>query len=151
LLQKIRFTKEGHKKLQDELLELKAQRPAVVDDLKRAREMGDLKENGFYKASRQKLNSIDSRITRVTYYLKVAEIVEETIGNVVNIGSKVKLERSGKEYNFEIVGDLEADPSLGRLSLTSPIGRAIEGKAVKDTVVVKTPAGETEYVIREIK
>ncbi len=147
-MKQIRFTQSGYKKLQDELAALIKQRPAVVEDLKKAREMGDLSENGYYKASRAKLSWVDGSITRSKYYLKNAVIVEDDGGNnTIDIGSNVVLSDGKKEIHYEIVGDMEANPSEGKLSLLSPIGKALTGKKAGDTVEFSMPAGTITYKI----
>lgn len=145
-----RFTKAGFEKLKNDYEELKQTRPAAVEDLRKAREMGDLKENGYYKASRQKLNSIDANLTRMAFNLKFAKIVDESEMDGITIGSTVTLANPDREMTYQFVGDLEANPSEGKLSLLSPIGRAVEGKKVGDIVEVRTPSGVFNYKIKKI-
>ena len=149
-MNRIRFTKEGYEKLKAEYEELLKQRPAIVEDLKKAREMGDLSENGYYKASRAKLSFTDSRLRRLNLNLKYAIIVEETNKDVVNIGSKVVLSIGDKEVTYDIVGDLEADPSQGKISLLSPLGRALAQKKVGNEVILETPGRKITYKITNI-
>jgi transcription elongation factor GreA len=145
-----RFTKAGYEKLKKDYDALKATRPAAVEDLKKAREMGDLKENGYYKASRQKLNAIDANLVRMAYHLKFATIVPDSDLETIGIGSTVLFLINGKDKTYQFVGDLEANPSEGKLSLLSPIGRAVEGKKIGDAVEVKTPSGVILYSIKKI-
>jgi transcription elongation factor GreA len=149
-MKQIRFTKEGYEKIKQEYADLLAQRPAVVEDLKKAREMGDLKENGYYKASRSKLNFIDGRLFRCKLAMKQALIVDSSVGNGISIGSVVTLSDGKKEIIYTIVGDLEADPSQGKISLLSPLGQAIEGKKIDDIVHFSTPAATIAYKIISI-
>ena len=149
-IHKTRFTKEGFEKLQQEYEELKNERPAVVADVQKAREMGDLKENGYYQASKAKLRSIDSQMMRIAYQLKTAQIVEEKTTGTIGVGSTVLFSINGNDKTYQFVGDLEANPSEGKLSFLSPIGRAVEGKKVGDVVEVKTPGGSFVYKIKEI-
>ena len=146
-----RFTKSGFDKLRLEYEELKSQRPAAVEDLKKAREMGDLKENGYYKASRAKLTAIDSRLTFLSYNLKTAKIIEEGKTGIIGIGSQVTLVNGAKEMKYQFVGDLEADPTFGKLSLLSPIGKAVEGKKTGDIITVSSPNGEITYKITHVE
>lgn len=153
-MNKIRFTKEGYEKLKEEYNDLLRQRPLAVADLKKAREMGDLSENGYYKESKLKLNFIDGRLRRFSDYLKRADIVD-TDGtrlqvDTVYIGSTITLSDGKKERIYQIVGDLEANPGEGRLSLLSPIGRAIMGKKLDTEVEIETPAGKYKYKITKI-
>lgn len=147
----IRFTKEGYDKLLKEQEELIAQRPAVVEDLKKARELGDLKENGYYQASRQKLNAIDRRLFRIKMQMKQAVIVDSTNTDHVTIGSTITLKNDESERKYTMVGDLEANPSEGKISLLSPLGRAVEGKKVGEEIILQTPRGKIAYQITAIK
>ena len=145
-----RFTKTGYEKLKKEYEELKAARPAAVEDLRKARELGDLKENGYYKASRQKLNSIDASLNRMSFNLKFGRIIEESDMEGITIGSTVTLSNPDREMTYQIVGDLEANPGERKLSLLSPIGKAVEGKKVGDVIEVKTPSGDFRYTITKV-
>jgi len=153
-INKIRFTKEGYDKLKEEYSDLLKQRPLAVADLKKSREMGDLSENGYYKASRSKLSFIDGRLRRFSDYLKRADIIDadgkKLPIDTVYIGSTVTLSDGKRERTYQIVGDLEAQPSEGKLSLLSPVGRAIMGKSLNSEVDIQTPAGEFIYKITKI-
>lgn len=146
----IRFTQKGYDDLKKELAELKAERPDVIEHVQKARELGDLKENGYYQASKQKLRSIDSRIMHINYYLKVGQVVDDVATDVIGIGKTVTLKNDKREMTYAIVGDLEANPSEGKLSLRSPIGKAVEGKKQGDTVKIHTPSGVVEYTITKV-
>lgn len=151
---KIRFTKKGYEKLKEEYNDLLKTRPIAVEDLKKARDLGDLSENGYYKEARSKLSFIDGRLRRFSDYLKRAEIVDSAGTKLqidtVYIGSTVTLSDGNRERTYQIVGDLEANPGEGRLSLLSPIGRAIVGKNINSEVQIETPAGKFNYKITKI-
>jgi transcription elongation factor GreA len=149
-MHRIRFTKEGYEKLQKEYEDLKKERPETVEHLKKARELGDLSENGYYKASRAKLSSIDSRLFRIDMDLKHAIIIDETVSKGVDIGKTVTIKNDEREMTYHIVGDLEADPIEGKISLLSPMGRAISGKQIGDKVEISTPSGKVAYKITKI-
>jgi transcription elongation factor GreA len=149
-MDKIRFTQKGYDDLVKELAELKAERPGVIEDVQKARELGDLKENGYYQASKAKLRTIDSRMTRITYYMKVGEIVAEQVAGEVGIGKTVTLKNDVREMTYSIVGDLEANPSEGKLSLRSPIGKAVEGKKQGDEVEITIPSGTVKYTVTKV-
>ena len=149
-MDRIRFTQAGFDELTKELEELRAARPAVILDVSKARELGDLKENGYYQASKAKLRSIDSRITHVNYYLKTGLIIADTKGKGVTIGSKVIINNGKKDMTYHFVGDLEANPSEGKLSLLSPLGRAIEGKEEGQSFDLELPAGKVTYKIVKV-
>jgi len=146
----IRFTKEGYEKLKKEHAELLASRPAAVLDLKTAREMGDLSENGYYKASRAKLSFIDSRLERTSQELKHAILIAETHGDTVGVGSTVVLSDGKKESTYHIVGDLEASPLEGKISLLSPLGSSIAGHKKGDAITITTPAREITYKVMSV-
>ena len=149
-MNKIRFTKEGFEKIKKEYDDLLKQRPAVIVDLQKARELGDLKENGYYQASRQKLSYIDGRLFRIKMDMKRAVIVETLAGNGVSIGKQVTLADGGKKLIYTIVGDFEANPAEGKISLLSPIGKALEGKKVGEEIHLDLPKGKITYKILNI-
>src|SRR5689334_10033371 len=134
---RIPFTKEGYDKLIEERKKLLAQRPEAVEHLRKSREMGDLSENGYYKASRQQLTFLDSRIRRAERLVKLAVIVQSTNTGIIDIGSKVKIKDENKEYEYEIVGGYESDPSKHTISYISPIGRALMNKKKGDVIEVQ--------------
>lgn len=146
----VRFTQKGYEKTKKDYEDLQQSRIAAVEDLQKARAMGDLSENGYYKAARMKLSSIDQNLRIYSSNLKNAVILENTKPEIVDIGSSVALFDGEKEYKYSIVGDLEADPKLYKISLLSPIGKAIKNKKVNDTVIVKTPSGNKTYNIVNI-
>lgn len=143
----IRFTKEGFEELKKKLETLKNQRPSAVLDLKKARDQGDLSENGYYKSARLKLTEIDRNLRLIGFQVKNAFIVENKNKNIVGIGTRVKLSNG---ITFLIVGDLEAKPSEKKISLLSPIGQALEGKKQGDKVEITTPQEKLSYKILEV-
>ncbi|MBI2443006.1 MAG: transcription elongation factor GreA [Candidatus Levybacteria bacterium] len=146
-MKRIRFTQAGFEKLQRDYAELRSTRPSAVEDLKKAREMGDLSENGYYKSARAKLSSVDARLFQLSLAIKHAEIIKENAAEVVDIGTTVTVEHANKQISYQIVGDLEADPELQKISLLSPLGKALHRKKAGDVVLVVTPAGEMSYKI----
>jgi transcription elongation factor GreA len=149
------MTRRGYESLQEELKRLKfVERPRVVREIKTAREHGDLSENAEYDAAKEKQGLIEGRIKAIEDKLARAEVVE-THGCPsarVRFGATVLLEdlSSGEEVTYRLVGEDEADVSQGLLSVTSPVGRALIGKALDDAVAVSVPAGMKEYEIRDI-
>ncbi len=135
---RIPFTKEGYQKLLDDRKKFLDARPEAVKNLSESRAMGDLSENGYYKASRQQLSFLDSRIRRVERLIKLAKIIEPT---------RVKLTDGTKEYDYEIVGGYESDPVKHTISQQSPLGRAISGKKAGDVVEVITPGGIKKFTV----
>jgi transcription elongation factor GreA len=147
----IPFTKEGYSKLLEEKATLLSERPEAVDHLKKAREMGDLSENGYYKASRQRLSFLDARIRRVERLIKLGVIVAPSGSGTVEIGATVRITDGKKEYEYTIVGGYESDPSQKTISHISPLGRALMGKRIGDEVTVQAPKGNSTYKITGIK
>lgn len=146
----IPFTREGYQKLLEERKKLLADRPEAVDHLKKAREMGDLSENGYYKASRARLSFVDARLRRVERLIKLAVIVEPSVSDRVEIGTTVVISDENREYTYTIVGGYESDPKMQTISHISPLGRALMGKRVNDRVEVVAPKKTTLYTIKAI-
>jgi transcription elongation factor GreA len=144
------FTKQGYTAMQQEERELLATRPAAIEDLQKARALGDLKENGYYQASRQKVNSIDRRLRQLKLYLKYGKIIEATGNDAVGIGNTVTVHDGSKEVTYSLVGQHEADPKERKLSDRSPIGRALLGKKVGEKVTIEVPAGTLQFRIAKI-
>ncbi len=146
-----RLTQDGVNELDTELQSLVAERSAIADRIKTAREFGDLAENFEYSASRQEQERNEARISELEAILMNVEVITapKNGGSKVVLGSTVKL-KNGTEKKFQIVGTVEADPLNGKISDESPIGQAMLGKKVGDTVEIKTPADTTTYTIIEI-
>jgi len=146
------ITKQGLEILQNELKDLQeSKKPLAIDRLQKARNMGDLSENSEYTAAKDGLAMIEDRIQTIEYTIKNAEIVEDTHNNHnISLGSHVKVQSEGEEKQFHIVGEYEADPATDKLSMTSPIGKALLGKKTGEIVEVEVPAGKTKYKILEI-
>jgi transcription elongation factor GreA len=151
-MDKIPTTAEGLKALEDELKNLKSvERPAIIKAIAAAREHGDLSENAEYTSAREKQGFIEGRIIEVESIISHAEVIDfsKFSGKVVKFGATVRLadEDTDEKTKYQIVGPYEADLSKGSISITSPIGRALIGKTVGDTVEVQTPKGGKSYEI----
>lgn len=146
----IKFTKEGYEKLGEEYQQLTEKRPGVLARMVAAREQGDLSENAGYHASKEELGKIDSRLRELKLLMRFGEIVDSKGANAVGVGSTVKVSKDAETYEFNIVGQLEADPVHGKLSEVSPIGNALLGKNVGDQVEVEIPDGKIVYTVLEI-
>ena len=140
-MKQIKFTKEGFDQLKAEYEKLKADRPGAVRGLSRARELGDLSENGLYHAAKARLRSIDGRLRRISNQIKLAEVVRVR---------KITVEQEGKLIEYQIVGDYEADPSQNRISANSPIGSSLLNKKLGDTVQIQTPKGKLHLKILKV-
>lgn len=143
----IPFTYRGLEKVKEEKEALLVKRKPAVENLRIAREMGDLSENGAYKAARAELSSIDSRLRHLTNLLRLGRVQSQPTAGTIGIGSKVKLFDGKKYVEFEIVGSFESDPTLGRISHVSPLGKSLMGKGNGDKVTIQTPNGVTSYQI----
>ena len=149
------MTPRGHAQLVAELRRLKGQeRPRIVEEIRVAREHGDLSENAEYHAAKERQGQIEARIRTVEDKLARAEVVEPSADTErVRFGLTVVLEDvdSGSEVTYTLVGEDEADVGQGLLSISSPIARALVGKAIDDEVHVRVPAGRRTYEIRDIR
>ncbi len=140
------LTAEGLEKLKEELAYLQgAKRREVAERIKEAREFGDISENSEYDDAKNEQAMLEQRIAQVEERLRSATVIaaEDISTDVVQVGSTVQVvdEGSGKEQQFTIVGSAEAQPSQGRLSNESPVGRALLGRRREDTVDVPLPRG----------
>ena len=135
--QNFQFTKEGFANLKKEHDSLILRRPQVVINLSNAREQGDLSENAGYHAAKDELSQIDSRIRELKYLLRVGKIVDKTQNEIVSFGSRVIVEIDGKKMHLQIVEELEANPSVGKISTSSLIGSALINRRVGEEISVE--------------
>lgn len=152
---KIELTKEGLEELKAELVELKEQKlTAVIKRVSKAREYGDLSENAEYHSAKEEQEFIETRIEEIEDVINRSVVVNNTRSStVIGIGSKVVIIRKGskEKKNISIVGEFEANPNEGKVSVGSPLGQALMGKKKEQTALVQAPAGEIEYTIVEIQ
>lgn len=146
----ILFTQAGYDAMKKEQEELLVSRPAAVEDLKKAREMGDLSENGYYKGARAKLSSIDHRLRVLTHMIRYGKVMGVAAIDVAQVGSTVVITDEGIEKIYTLVGEYEADPLHGKISHKSPIGALLLNKKVGETISVTTPKGQKSYRIIKI-
>ena len=154
---KVPMTLEGSERLREELTHLKSVlRPQIIKAIATAREHGDLKENAEYHAAKEQQSFAEGRIKEIEGKLADAQIIDVTkikhTGKVV-FGSTVTLVEveSGAEKRYKIVGEDEADLKQNKISVMSPIARALVGKSEGDTVAVKAPNGSIEYEIDKVE
>lgn len=153
----IYLTKAGLEELKKEHEELtKVRRPEVVERVSQARNLGDLSENAEYVAAREELSFIDGRIDELEELLKQATLISEDRSKskahkVVELGSSVTLHVNGKTQVYTVVGEWEADPAEKKISHASPLGKALIGKKIGETVEVEAPVGKLTYTIKSIK
>lgn len=154
-MQKVPMTVAGAEKLREELKNLKqAERPKVINAIAEARAHGDLKENAEYHAARERQGFIEGRIMELEAKLSVAQVIDVTLientGKVI-FGTTIKLQHvEGKEIVYKIVGEDEADVKENKISVTSPVARAMIGKFEGDVIEVTTPDGKLTYEIIEV-
>lgn len=152
----IPFTKEGYEVLQQELQKLKSEdRPRIIQEIADARSHGDLSENAEYHAAREKQGFVEGRIADLEDKLSRANIIDfsNNAMDQVRFGAYVTVIDQGSEEKrtLRIVGDLEADITRNKISLGSPLAKALIGKKVDDLVEVQAPKGVIEYLVTEVK
>jgi transcription elongation factor GreA len=148
------LTASGLKKLQEELEELKNKKiPAVVERLSLARAEGDLSENSAYQSAREELEFLENRVAELEAIIDGSPVAKAAPGREgVAVGHTVTVAAdNGKKMVFSLVGDWEADPKAGKISGSSPIGRALLGKKPGDKAEVAAPAGKIIYTILSIE
>ena len=155
-MDKIPMTAAGYRALEDEIQHLKMiERPTVIKMIAEARAHGDLSENAEYHAAKDRQAFIEGRVMDLEDKLSRAEVIDvsKLSGKTVKFGATVTLanEDTDAKVKYQIVGDLEADAKRGRISISSPIARALIGKAAGDTVEVAAPGGAKSYEILKVQ
>lgn len=156
-MNKVPMTKAGEQALREELNRLKTQdRPRVIQAIAEAREHGDLKENAEYHAAREQQSFIEGRIKEIEAKLSLAHVIDVTqIANTGKVIFGVTLDLinvdTDQSVTYTIVGDDEADIKAGKISVSSPIARALVGKSEGDVVKVQVPNGIVEYEIEAVR
>jgi transcription elongation factor GreA len=153
-MNKYYLTKEKLEELKKELEHLKSEgRKEIARQLKTAKEYGDLSENAEYSQAKDDQAILEIRISELENMIRNAIIIEKGSKkeeDKVSVGSKVILKKDNKNYEYLIVGEAEADPSSGKISNNSPLGKVLLGKKVGDEVVVEAPMGKIKYKILKI-
>lgn len=147
------ITSEGLADLKAELVELQeVQMPKVVARIANAREQGDLSENADYHSALDEQAMLNARIGQIEVAISKAKVVKEQSGLTITLGSKVSVELlgKGKKFNYALVGQYESNPTDGKISIESPVGKAFLGKKKGDKVMVETPVGQIEYKILNV-
>ena len=151
---KVPMLAEGHAKLEGELKRLRAERPEVVEAIEVARAHGDLSENAEYHAAKERQGQIEASIADIEDQLSRAQIIDPTSlsGDKVLFGATVTLkDEDGKTIKYQLVGQVEADAKVGRISYNSPLGRALIGRHAGEDVEVSAPSGDRYYEIKKIE
>ena len=153
---RVPMTREGYDKLKEELRRLKTQeRPKIVKEIETARAHGDISENAEFHAAKERQSHIESRVLQIEDRLARAQVID-ALGRPpeeVRFGVTVVLldSETDEEVTYTIVGEDESDAANGRISITSPIARALLGKSVDAAVSVRVPKGTREFEVREIR
>ena len=155
-MEKVPMTRQGLDTLEEEFKRLRnEERPAVIKAIAAAREHGDLSENAEYHAARERQSFIEGRLAELEDVISRADVIDvsKLSGTIVRFGANVMVadEDTDEEITYQIVGTHEADLDQGRLSVTSPLARAMIGKTVGDSVEVNTPRGPKGYEICDVK
>ncbi|WP_439476034.1 transcription elongation factor GreA [Brevundimonas sp.] len=155
-MEKVPMTAEGYRVLDDQLKQLKSvERPSVISAISEAREHGDLSENAEYHAAKERQGWIEGQIADIEDKISRAQVIDVTRlnGDQVMFGATVTVvdEDTEDEARYQIVGEHEADVKAGKISVASPIARAMISKAVGDVVEVNTPGGVKAYEILKVE
>ncbi len=154
-MERVPMTQDGHEHLVDEIKRLKSiERPRIIQAISEARKHGDLSENAEYHAAKEQQGLNEAKVAELEDKLSRADVIDisKLSGDTVTFGANVKLvdEDTEAEVTYRIVGELEADAAEGRISVTSPIARALMGKTNGDSVEVATPGGGKSYEILKV-
>ena len=154
-MSKIPLTKEGEKKLQEELKSLKLERPKITKAIAEAREHGDLKENAEYHAAREQQGLVEAKIKDIEFKLGNSEIIDNKSTdkkNQIIFGCTVELLNinDNSKIKYQIVGDEEADLTKNKISFNSPIGQGLINKKVGDEITITIPKGELNLKVIDI-
>jgi len=146
---------EGYRKLVDEVRQLKmVERPSIIQAIEEARAHGDLSENAEYHAAKERQGQVEATIGDIEDKLSRAQIIDPTTlsGTRIVFGATVHLlDEDDKAIKYQIVGQMEADAKVGRISYNSPLGRALIGRNVGDDVEVSTPSGDRYYSVAKVE
>ena len=155
-MEKHPMTPQGHAKLKEELGRLKnEERPRIIREIATAREHGDLSENAEYHAAKERQGMVEARISELESKIGRAEIIDisHLSGDHIQFGAHVTVvdEETAEENTYQIVGADEAEVNEGRLSISSPLARALIGKSTGDSIEIDTPGGARNYEILAVK
>ena len=153
---KVPMTTEGYDNLEAELKRLKTiERPDIIRAIATAREHGDLSENAEYHAARERQAFVEGRVGDIEDMIRRSEVIDvkKLKGKIIKFGATVKLadEDTDEETTYQIVGEHEAEIAAGKLSVTSPLARALISKTVGDSIEVTTPGGAKSYEVMSVR
>jgi transcription elongation factor GreA len=155
MVNKVPITREGLERLRGELRHiLTVERPKNIKAIEEARSHGDLNENAEYHAAKERQSLLNAKINELEAAINTSEVIEidELRGERIVFGTKVELENlaSGQKVIYQLVGPYESEPESGKISVTSPLGKALIGKEEGDAVKINTPGGIQEFEVLEI-
>jgi transcription elongation factor GreA len=155
MVNKVPITREGLERLRGELRHiLTVERPKNIKAIEEARSHGDLNENAEYHAAKERQSLLNAKINELETAINTSEVIEidELGGERIVFGTKVELENlaSGQNVIYQLVGPYESEPESGKISVTSPLGKALIGKEEGDAVKINTPGGIQEFEVLEI-
>lgn len=145
------LTKKGYKKFKRRLQALKKKRKKVAQRIKKAKEMGDISESAGYEKAKEDQAFLEGKIQKIKETLKNAKVVSKKTGNRVGIGSVIEIKANSSKKVYELVGEGEADPSSGKISYASPLGKEFMGRKAGDKVEVAVPEGKKVYRIVKVR
>jgi transcription elongation factor GreA len=156
MIDKVPITREGLEKLKQELHNIfTVERPGNIKAIEEARSHGDLSENAEYHAAKERQSFLEAKINELEMAISRAEVIEIGTGQTETIifGTTVELRNIANNQNveYQLLGPYESDPESGRISVTSPLGKALIGKEEGDDIKIKTPGGVQEFEILEIR
>ena len=154
-MDKTPLTKDGEKKLQEELRNLKLERPEISKAIAEAREHGDLKENAEYHAAREQQSMVEARIKDIEFKLGNSEIIDSKFSenkNQIIFGSTVELlnTKDNSKIKYQLVGEDEADLTKNKISFNSPIGKGLMNKKIGDIITILVPKGKLNFKVINI-
>ncbi|MEM5502289.1 MULTISPECIES: transcription elongation factor GreA [Ahrensia] len=156
MVEKVPMTSKGFDALNEEIRwRQQEERPRIIEAISEARAHGDLSENAEYHAAKESQSHNEGRISQLEGLIGRADVIDVATmtGDTIRFGATVTLtdDDTGEEVTYQIVGDQEANPKEGRISISSPISRALIGKTVGDSIEVKAPKGDRGYEIEAVK
>ena len=155
MVNKVPITRQGLERLREELRHIMTvERPKNINAIAEARSHGDLAENAEYHAAKERQSLLSAKINELEIAINESEVIEidELRGERIVFGTKVQLENlaNSRKVTYQLVGPYESEPESGKISVTSPLGKALIGKEEGDTVKIKTPGGIQEFEVLEI-
>lgn len=149
--EQILLTVSGHEKIKQELQSLKNRRQKISERIRTAREFGDLSENSEYEDAKNEQSFVEGRILELEEMLRRAKVMTKNGTDKVELGSTVTLKIDGQVPEYTIVGALESDPATGKISIDSPLGHSLMGRAKGEEVDILTPNGKMTCEVVEVK